>query len=652
MRLIKRLDLFILKAFLQLFAATFFICLFVFMMQYTWRYIDELIGKGLSTKVLSQFFWYMGLMLVPAALPPGILLASLITFGNMGEKLELLSMKAAGIPLLRILQPSLLAVLLLTGGSFYFQNRVAPNATKELAALVWSMKQASPELDIPEGVFYSEIPGYNIFVERKDKDTGMLYGIMIYTNANNGQQDVQIVLADSARLQSTADKMHLQLTLWNGERFRNMDSRSAGMMKAEVPYMRETFTHEVDLIPFDANFNVLDASLFAGNAGTKDLKSIRLGIDSLTHRIDSTGLELYKMEQRTVMDRSLPPMTRQDSGRAVAQVAETLPFDSLYASLTTERLQSTMRTATTKVRQLQAEYDFRSLISDEDNRSLRLHRVEQHKKFTISLACLIFFFIGAPLGAIIRKGGLGMPVIISVSIFIFYYIVNSSGEKMAKTGAWYIPFGVWLSTMVLAPIGAFLTYKANQDSAVFNIEGYRMFFMRLFGLRESRKLNRKEVVIHEPDYPRLSTELEQLSLDCQNYHTHHHLVSIPNYRKIFFEYEEDTEVIRISQQMESIIEQLHNSRDGRLVMMLNNLPVLVTDAHTRPFSHSGRDANAASDKRNARLNMATGIFFPLGLFFFLRIWRYRLRLHHDMEVIQSETQHIIDRIKQITTDSA
>ncbi len=626
----KRLDMFVVKAFLQLLAATFFICLFVFMMQYTWRYIDELIGKGLSVNVLGKFFGYMALTFVPAALPPGILLASLITFGNMGEKLELLAMKAAGIPLLRILQPLVFLVVLLCAGSFYFQNNVGPEAAKKLYALVWSMKQKSPELDIPEGVFYGEIPGYNIFVERKDAKTGLLYGVMIYNNTS-AQEDTQIVLADSARLQSTADKMHLMLTLYSGERFRNMDARSANMMKASVPYMRETFAHEVDLIEFDGNFNVMDASLFAGNASTKGLKAIREGIDSLVNRIDSTGRALYDMEQRTVMVRSLTGKDAKDSARIVTKVAETQPFDSLFMSLDHETLQSTFRTSTTKVRQLKAEYEFRRLMSDEDNRVLRLHKVEQHRKFTYSLACLIFFFIGAPLGAIIRKGGLGMPVIISVSIFIFYYIINANGEKLAKSGSLDITFGVWMSSMVLAPIGAFLTYKSNQDSAVFNIDGYRLFLMRLFGLRESRKLNRKEVIINDPDYAKVRVELLQLQADCKNYTEEHHLVHMPNYRRIFFEYEEDTAVIDINNRLEAIVEELHNSTDAMVLTRLNELPVLVPDAHTRPF-------------RNARRNMAAGIFFPVGLFFFLRIWRYRLRLLRDMNVIQAEAQNIINRI--------
>lgn len=633
MHIIKRLDLFILKAFLQLFAATFFVCLFVFMMQYTWRYIDELIGKGLSVDVLAKFFWYMALNFVPAALPPGVLLASLITFGNMGEKLELLSMKAAGVPLLRILQPLLIVVVILSGCSFYFQNNIAPEATKRLSALVWSMKQKSPELEIPEGVFYSEIPGYNIFVEKKDMKTGMLYGVMIYTNVSS-QEDTQIVLADSARLQSTADKMHLMLTMYSGERFRNMDARSANMMKANVPYMRETFTKEIDLIEFDGNFNITDASLFAGNAQTKGLRNIRLGIDSLNHRIDSVGASIYEAQCRGAMERQIRNKSEKDSAHIVAEVAQTAAFDSLYAGLSHEQLQSTIRTATSKVRQLTAEYEFRSMITNEDNRSLRIHKVEKHKKFTYSLACLLFFFIGAPLGAIIRKGGLGMPVIISVSIFIFYYIINSSGEKMAKSGAWYIPFGVWLSSMVLAPIGVFLTYKSNQDSAVFNIEGYRMFIMRLFGLRESRKLNRKEVIINEPDYPKVAHELTDLQADCKRYVEEHHLIRMPNYKKIFFEYEKDTAVSDIDDRLEAIIEELHNSRDTRLVMMLNELPILVPDAHTRPFS-------------NARRNMAAGIFFPVGLFFWFRIWRYRVRLRHDMDIIQQQVGNILNRIDKL-----
>lgn len=632
MRIFKKLDIFILKDYLLLFAGTFFICLFIFMMQFMWRYLEELVGRGLSMDVLMKFFYYSGLTLVPMSLPMAVLLASLISFGNMGERLELLAMKASGVPLVRILQPVFIFSLCVCAGSFYFQNKVGPEATKQLATLVWSMKQKSPELEIPEGVFYSEIPGYNLYVHHKDTRTGMLYGVMIYSN-KEGYEDAEIVLADSARLQSTADKRHLKLTLMHGERFRNMDSQGGGnMLRASVPYMRESFVREVDLIPFDANFNLMDANLFSGNAQTKGLHDIRLGIDSLRQVSDSTAHAIAASTMDNYLNKSLPTGI-SDSARIVRECDKALPLDSAYARLTDEQRTSAWRTAQNRAESLRSEYDFRAIITADVNMSLRRHRMEEQKKFTLSLACLLFFFIGAPLGAIIRKGGLGLPVVVSVLIFICYYVVNVSGEKMAKTGEWSVLSGIWLSSCVLLPVGIFLTQRANKDSAVFNIEGYRAFVRHLFGLRVSRALNRKEVIIHDPQYRRLASDLQQLSADCQAYNQQAHLVRIPSYLRIFFHYREDREVERLSDRLEALIEELHNSRDNSILMYINMYPILEPDAHTRPF-HS------------ARLNVCAGLFFPLGLFFWLRIWRYRMRLWNDMNSIQKINTLIIDRINK------
>ncbi|MBO4642462.1 MAG: LptF/LptG family permease [Bacteroidaceae bacterium] len=630
MRIIKKLDIFILKSYLLLFAGTFFICLFIFMMQFMWRYVDELIGKGLSTEVLMKFFYYSGLTLVPTSLPLAVLLASLITFGNLGERFELLSMKAAGIPLVRILQPIFLFVLLVCGGSFYFQNNIGPEATKQLATLVWSMKQKSPELEIPEGIFYNSIPGYNLFVEHKDKETGMLYGVMIYSTTD-GYEDAQIVLADSARLQSTEDKMHLMLTLYNGERFRNMDNQGGNnILRANVPYMRESFVTEVDVIPFDGNFNLMDANLFAGNAQTKDLAEVYRGIDSLTHLTDSMGHAICKNSLETILKRDLPTGTK-DSVKIVANAQNREPFDSTYFNMTEEEQSASWRTAMQRVSTAQAEYDFRAIITADSNLQLRKHHMEANKKYTMSLACLLFFFIGAPLGAIIRKGGLGIPVVISVIIFIFYYIINVGSEKMAKTGQWNMLCGMWLSTAVLLPIGLFLINRANKDSVVFNIEGYRNFFMKLLGLRTTRKLNRKEVIIHNPEYKRIQQDMAVLNKDCQAYMDKAHLYLMPNYWKLFFRYEQDTTVIGINNRLEALIEELHNSRDNVILTRINEYPIMAPDAHTRPF-------------RSARWNMFTGIFLPLGIFFFFRIWRYRLRLWKDLQDIQKLNEQISERI--------
>ena len=633
MKLIKKIDVFILKSYLLLFPGTFFICLFIFMMQFMWRYVDELIGKGLSGEILAKFFYYSGLTLVPMSLPLAILLASLITFGNLGEKFELLAMKSAGIPLVRILQPVFFFAIIVSMGSFYFQNVIGPEATKQLASLIWSMKQKSPELEIPEGIFYNEIPGYNLFVEHKDKQTGMLYGVMIYSTTG-GYNDAQIVLADSARLQSTADKMHLRLTLYNGERFRNMESQNGqNVLRANIPYMRESFISEVDLIPFDGNFNLMDANLFSGNAQTKDLREILHGIDSLRHDLDSVGHYVAGNTMQNYLKKSLPVGQKDSLSIIKGEKESRTPLDSIYNGIPEDRKVSAWKTALTRARTVSSEYDYRSYSTSNMNESLRKHQIEAHKKFTLSLACLLFFFIGAPLGAIIRKGGLGVSVVISVIIFIFYYMVNVGSEKMAKTGEWNIVSGVWLSSAILLPIGIFLINRANKDSVVFNIEGYREFFQRLLGLRTSRRLNRKEVIINDPDYPALVGKLQRLADDCKLYATRGKLYRIPNYWTLFFRYREDRVAIDLNERLEAIVEELHNTRDNVILARLNDLPILVPDAHTRPF-HS------------ARRNVATGLLLPLGLFFWLRIWRYRLRLWHDMQQIQKLGTQIKERIEK------
>ena len=630
MKFIKKIDIFVFKAYSLLFVGTFFICLFIFMMQFMWRYVDELIGKGLTLDVLAHFFYYAGLTLIPMSLPLAILLASLITFGNLGERFELLSMKAAGIPLIRILQPIIIFNILLCIGSFYFQNVTGPEAQKKFYTLIYSMKQKSPELEIPEGIFYSEIPGYNIFVEKKGKENGMLYGVMIYSTTD-GYEDAQIVLADSAELKTTADEKHLMLTMYAGERFRNMQAQGNMMARANVPYMRETFIQETDLIPFDNNFNMMDANVFSGSAQTKNLREIETGLDSLAHKSDSIGRSLFAYLQNTTYRRKVN-IASQDSAKIARQ---TLNFDTLYSQLTVSQQQSILRNAMQKSTVGTNEYEFRGLISKDIDQSTRTHWVEWHKKFTLSLACLFFFFIGAPLGAIIRKGGLGVPVVISVTIFIFYYIINVSGEKMAKSGEWVPWFGEWLSSMVLCPIGIFLTYKANKDSAVFNIEAYINVIRKILGLRISRHIARKEVIIHDPDYPVVKTELMALSQEWQAYAQKSRLRLPPNYLHIFFHNIDDHEVISLSRKMENLITILSNSRDAAILDALNKLPIVSTHAHTRPF-------------HNYKWNMVLGIIFPVGIFFYFRIWRYRLRLYKDIQQIKKYSAFIAERIKKIS----
>ena len=637
MRIIKKLDIFILKGYLQLFAGTFFICLFIFLMQFVWKFIDDLVGKGLTWDVLAKFFWYCSLTLIPLSVPLAVLLASLITFGNFGERFELLAMKASGIPLIRILMPVFITALLICSGSFYFQNNVSPEANKQLYTLLWSMRQKSPELDIPEGIFYSEIPGYNLYVERKDAETGMLYGVMIYANTDN-YEDTQIVIADSGRLQSTADKTHLKFTLYDGERFKNMNNQSGAMLRASIPYMRESFIEEVDYIAFDNQFNLFDANLFAGNAQAKNLTEIYRGIDSIRSRTDSIGHSIYENARRTYLSRELTS-GRKDSIKIVKEAADIAPFDTLFNQLRDDQKSSAWKYALNRTETMKSECEFRATCyTAEMNMQLRRHLMESQKKYTLSLSCLLFFFIGAPLGAIIRKGGLGIPVVVSVVFFIFYYIINVAGENNAKIGAWDAHFGEWLSSMVLLPIGGWLTYKANSDSVVFNIEGYKKFFMKLLGLRISRTLNRKEVILYDPDYLKCRQEMQQLMADCKAYSESHFLLMMPSYWHIFFRYQEDTTVKGISKRLEALVKELHNSKSNVIIGLLNMLPFIIPDAHTRPF-------------RNARRNKWAGVILPVGIILWLRIWRYRLRLSRDLDKVQEIGEEIIKRINTIEKEA-
>ena len=285
MRILKRLDIFILKNFFTLFLGTFVISLFVVMMQFLWKYVDDLVGKGLGIDVIAKFFFYAAETLVPMALPLAILLAALISFGNLGERLELLAIKAAGISLWRTLRPLALLMVLLTGWSYYFQDVVAPEAQHKLMQLLFSMRQKSPELDIPEGVFYDGVEGMNLFVQKKNKDTGMLYGVIIY-NFRDGVNNAHIILSDSARLETSADKQHLLLSMFSGEQFENMNSNA--MQTKEVPYRRESFVRKHFIIDFNQNFEMSDAD-FSNSARTKDIAQLRVGIDSIAGIIDSTS---------------------------------------------------------------------------------------------------------------------------------------------------------------------------------------------------------------------------------------------------------------------------------------------------------------------------------------------------------------------------
>ena len=625
---IKKLDIFIVKQFGLLFVGTFFICQFVLMMQFLWRYVDELIGKGLSLEVMAQFFWYMGLMLMPQAFPLAILLSSLITFGNLGESSELTAIKAAGISLMQAFRSLIVISVLMAGVSFYFQNVVGPRANQDFYRLLLGMKQKSPEVQIPEGIFYDGIPGSNIYVQKKNLETGMLYGIMIY-RMTGSYEDQAIILADSGMMQSTAEKKHLLLTLYNGVWNENMRSQDlAGT--ADVPYRRETFVTKKIVLDFDGGFSLADENDISGDARAKSLGKILHDKDSLQEFNDSVGRAYYEEASRFFFKHI--EVSQPDSIKIAKQLAEgNTTLDSMFMKLNDVQKQSAMRTAMNNAQSVATDLEMKGAYADSLHRYYRTHQIQAILKFTLALTCIIFFFIGAPLGAIIRKGGLGVPVIISVLVFIVYYILDSTGQKMARDDQWTVWYGLTISTVVLAPIACFFTYKANNDSVVFNIDLYKQLFMRVFGLRTHRHIYRKEVIIEDPIYALDSYYLLNINKEIKEYGEEHKLLRLPNPIHVFFRPGDDQKVEHIIQALEDVIEDLANTKDTQILGYLNHYPVVATHAHTRPF-------------RQKWLNIITGLVLPLGVFFYLRMCRFRLRLHKDLNNILETNQWVLERV--------
>ncbi len=631
---LKKLDRFVLKSFGWLFAGTFFICLFIFMMQFLWRYVDEMVGKGLEMSVLAQFFFYSALTLVPAALPLAVLLAALITFGNFGERFELLAMKAAGISLVKIMRPLIVLIVGVCCVSFYFQDVIGPKAEAKLWTLLFSMRQKSPELDIPEGVFYDQIDGYNLYVKQKDRETGMLYDVLIY-NFEDGFENAKIIKSDSGRLEMTADKQHLMLHLYSGEQFENI--RSQNVRQKNVPYRRETFVEKHAIIEFDSEFNMVDEGIMSNQSNSKNMKTLQADIDSMKTLNDSVGRANYA----EAMVKTYTPgvnLSGRDSTRLKQAVEENAGYynlDSLFQAFTLMEKQKIVSAATTQAENAASDWSFKAFNMERTDTDMRRHQTAWHKKLTTSLACLIFLFIGVPLGGIIRKGGLGMPVVVSVIIFIFYYIVDTSSYKMARDGKWIVWMGMWTSTAVLAPIGALLTYKANNDSVVFNADAYIAWIKKILGIRSKRHLARKEVIIDDPDYDRLPEELERLSADCRAYAQLKALRKAPGYISLWMSQGEDREMERIGEHLEQLVEEMSNTRSATLLGVLNTYPVIATRAHVRPF-------------RKRWLNTACCIVLPVGLFFYGRMWAFRRRLAGDLERIveaNGNARMVIGKIK-------
>ena len=616
---IKRMDIFILQSFVPLFLMTFCICLFIVLMQFLWRYIDDLVGKGLGVDVIAELFFYAALTMIPMALPLAILLASLMTFGNLGEQFELTAMKASGISLIRTMAPLIVLMVLVATGAFFFQNNVLPIAQTKMWTLLYSMRQKSPELEIPEGVFYDQIPGYNLFVQEKNRETGVLYDMMIY-DVSRGFENSSIILADSGKMTITPDKTHLFLRLWKGESFENLKDAGASNMK-NVPYRRETFDTKEIMLRFDANFNRMDEQGMRNQYVGKNMAELQATIDSVGERVDSLGnrygTALREYPFFNVVNYRLPEgaitVNNEDTGMPEeevkkvrmpdVQMAKPMDVDSLFRGSSSGYTLNYLNLALSKAQRMKQEYEYKGLVLADEMKSIRRHAIELQKKFTLSFACIIFFFIGAPLGAIIRKGGLGTPLVISVFLFIFYYIIDNMGYKMARDGKVEVWEGMWLSAAVLLPLGVFFTYKAVNDSAVFNKDAYINLFRKFFGVSETRHVEMKEVFMTEVE-PLVATErLEKLKIRVNEY-----LAANPpkqSYTAYWLKGYDRDELHSLREEVESDVEYLSNSREKMVVLKLMDMPILRSLWFHEP-------------SRRKWLGITMMIVFPLGI----PVWLY------------------------------
>ncbi len=476
----KKLYMYMLKEYLGPFVFTFFVALFILLLQFLWKYIDDLVGKGLEWYIIAKLMFYASSTFVPLALPLAILLSSLMTFGNMGEHYELVAMKAAGISLRKAMKPLVILSFVLSIAAFLFSNYLLPVANLKFGALLYDVRQQKLAFNLQEGIYYQGIENYVIRAGKKDKDNKTIYDVTIYDHTDHMGNTI-VTTAEKGYMQMSQDKSRMIFTLFNGTRYADM-TNIANYRKTR-PFESTKFDKQIitfDLAQFQLNRTNED--LFKSHYSMLNIKQLNEAIDSLSHKRNG-ALDKYKGN----FLKRYPTIQLRDSLQVAQILSDTTKSDTIatdttdfnmmagYTPLEKETILENAlkgaRAAKNNIIDYHRELDSRQLV-------IVKHEVVWHQKFKLSIACFIFFFIGAPLGAIIRKGGLGLPVVVSVLFFVLYHIISITGEKAAKTGEWSVEFGIWLSTLVILPLGLFLTYKATTDAQLMDTESWQKFFNR------------------------------------------------------------------------------------------------------------------------------------------------------------------------------
>jgi len=465
----KKLDKLIIKAFVGPFVAVFFLTLLVLVMQFFWLWIDDFVGKGLSTGVILKFIWYQSAALIPLALPLAVLLASLMTFGNLGESFELVAVKSSGISLLRFMRPVLIASTMICGIAFLFSNYIIPVAILKSQTLLADIVWAKPAFDIKEGVFYDKIDGFAIKIGQKKEDS-IVKDIIIYEKGPNNLQD-NFIIAKDGIMRTSANKRYLEFNLKNGWRYQERGDR----FNPNTEFIKigfKEYTKQFDLSTLGLQERPSDTTN-QSNRKMQSMRQLSKTIDSITRESEAFGdrvkqniFSLFTFSQYMDSNYGKPDVSKSvlaTKKRGITKFDQLLPDSALQ--LVNQKAASLVGSVGLNSDVLFSEYTLKQ-------KDLRHYKVEWHKKITLSIACLVLFLIGAPLGSIIRKGGLGTPLVVAVFLFMFYFFFNTTGEKYAKQNVMTAFGGTWMATIVLVPIGIFLTYKAMHDSQLLNKEYY------------------------------------------------------------------------------------------------------------------------------------------------------------------------------------
>ncbi len=481
----KTIHRMVLKAYLGPMILTFLIVMFVLLMNFVWQYIDELVGKGLSVDIIVELVGYAMVNMIPMGLPLAMLLAAIMTMGSLGESYELLAMKSAGMSLPHIIRPLIIVVFFISIGGFFITNNLVPYANKQMSSILYDIRQQKQVIEFQDGLFFNGIENMSIRVGKQDPDTKLLRNVLIYDNrAHNGNMTTTV--ADSGYIRLSDDKKFLMITLFNGETYeqtRSSDWYAKSSLRHNI-FARQDGIMEMEGFSME---NRTDANAFSGSS-TKNIKQLEYDIDSLDLMVNQTTVRSYDpliKEQIFVKESTI--LTPTDSMWVDKSAMPILSVADSLENLDIRKLNTMWRNALAQAKSSRNMFSFDEAGAKSGLNQLYRSQVEWHRKISLPVSIMIFFLIGAPLGAIIRKGGLGMPVVVSVMFFVIYYVISITGEKMAKEGTWSAIPGVWISTFILTPIAIYLIIKATNDSNLFNTDWYRAKFELLVGKLQTIK---------------------------------------------------------------------------------------------------------------------------------------------------------------------